>query len=126
MNDMSRLEKLQGRCVLVVEDEYIIAAELAQLLEEAGADVIGPVGTVADALNLIASNRNRIDGALLDINLHGERVYPVADALSEAGVGFVFLSGYDAMLLPKTYERVPRCEKPVDWVQLAIKLSGQI
>jgi CheY-like chemotaxis protein len=76
---------LRGRCLLVVEDEFMIALDLAQWLEELGMQVIGPAGSVSDALKLVEANAGRIDGALLDINLRGERVYPVADALAVRG-----------------------------------------
>jgi CheY-like chemotaxis protein len=119
-----RLDGLQGRCLLVVEDEYLIAADLARSLEDVGADVVGPAGSVEDALELVATDGKRLDGAVLDINLRGERVYRVADALAACGVPFVFTTGYDALAIPDAYAGVPICEKPVDKAVLARLLSS--
>jgi ActR/RegA family two-component response regulator len=106
--------RLQGRRLLVVEDDYFIAAELARSLERMGAEVVGPAGSVADALGLIESGEHPFDGAVLDIHLGDERVYPVADALAARRVPFVFLTGYDAVVIPEAYADATRCEKPVD------------
>jgi len=115
---------LVGRRLLVVEDEYMIATDLARSLEGLGVEVIGPVGSVEDALELVESDGDRLDGAVLDINLRGERVYPVADALVARGVPFVFTTGYDALVIPDAHAGAPRCEKPVDKMQLLRSLSG--
>lgn len=104
---------LQGRRLLVVEDDYFIAVELARSLERLGVDVVGPASSVSDAMKLI-EERAPLDGAILDIHLGDERVYPVAEALSERNVPFVFLTGYDAVVIPETYAGAPRCDKPVD------------
>lgn len=109
---------LKGHCLLVVEDEYLIAADLAASLESLGVEVIGPAASVREALSLVENNGGRLDGAVLDVNLHNERVYPVADLLTERGVPFVFATGYDAIAIPATYAWAPRCEKPVDTIQL--------
>jgi DNA-binding NtrC family response regulator len=105
---------LAGKRLLVVEDEYMIADDLACALEDAGAEVVGPAGTVEDALELVQLNRGRLDGAVLDVNLRDERVYPVADVLASRGVPFVLATGYDVASIPVAYARMPRCEKPVD------------
>ena len=121
---MAQPESLRGRCLLVVEDEYLIAVDLTASLESLGVQVIGPAASVEEALSLVDNNSDRIDGAVLDINLRNERVYPVADALSARGVPFVFTTGYDAVALPNSYDRAPRCEKPVDPAQLVRCLSN--
>src|SRR3954467_14286390 len=94
---MAQPESLRGRCLLVVEDEYLIAADLTASLESLGVEVIGPAASVEEALALVHNSSDRIDGAVLDINLRNERVYPVADVLIERGVPFVFTTGYDAV-----------------------------
>ena len=108
-------EALRG---LIVEDEYTIAADLACALEERGADVIGPAASIEDALELVGAQQ-QIDGAVLDINLRGERAYPVADALRARGVPFIFATGYDTWAIPAAYADVPRIEKPVSMRELA-------
>jgi CheY-like chemotaxis protein len=112
---------LQGRRLLIVEDEYLIAADLAGTLVNGGAEVIGPVGSVADALALISADAP--DGAVLDINLGEERAYSIADELRQRGVPFVFATGYDAWVIPEAYRDIPRCEKPVDTRVLARLLT---
>jgi DNA-binding NtrC family response regulator len=104
---------LGGRRLLLVEDDYLIAADLAASLAEMGALVIGPMSSIDDALDAIASS-DRIDAAVLDVNLNGQRIYPVADALREHDVPFVFTTGYEAEVLPPAYRAVPRCDKPID------------
>lgn len=115
-------EALRGRRLLIVEDEYTIAADLAHALADRGADVVGPVGSVADALALIAAEE-RLDGAVLDLNLRNDRVYAVADALVARGVPFVFATGYGREVIPDAYAQVPRCEKPVETSALAKQLA---
>lgn len=78
---------LAGRRILVVEDDYLLAESLNDLLVEAGINVVGPVGSVPDALSLVASGQ-AIDGALLDVNVRGQAVFPVADALMERACRF--------------------------------------
>ena len=101
-----------GKKVLVAEDDYFIAKGLVRHLAQAGAEVVGPVPTVAGAL--AALEDGGIDAAVLDINLRGDPVYPVADALLARGVPFVFATGYAATAIPERYAAVERFEKPVD------------
>jgi len=122
----SRPESLRGRRLLVVEDEYLIAADLTASLESLGVEVIGPAASVDEALFLVETNGGRLDGAVLDINLRDERVYPVADVLTARGVPFIFTTGYDAIALPNSYAGAPRCEKPVDKAQLVRWLSDPV
>jgi DNA-binding response OmpR family regulator len=96
--------------VLVVEDEPLIGMALADELEAAGALVLGPATSVESALTTVEQ-----DGplaAVLDVELCGELVTPVADALRARGVPFVFTTGYDSKMLPEEYLAVPRCMKP--------------
>ena len=121
---MAQPESLKGCCLLVVEDEYLIAADLTASLESLGVEVIGPAASVDEALSLVDKNSDRLDGAVLDINLGNERVYPVADVLTARGVPFVLTTGYDAVAVPTAYAAAPRCEKPVDKTQLVRWLSN--
>ena len=102
---------LTGRRVLLVEDDYFIAEELRRDFAKTGAEILGPVGRLDEALALIDKTAH-IDGAVLDIKLHDEMVYPVADALLERRVPFVFTTGYEKTVIPAPYANVRRCEKP--------------
>jgi CheY-like chemotaxis protein len=113
---------LQGRNILVVEDEYLIADDVCDALNDAGAVVLGPCATVEAAARLIA-DQPVIDGALLDINLAGTMVFGIADALVERGVPFAFATGYDRGSIPDRFAEVPRLEKPLRIAQVATVLG---
>lgn len=98
--------------VLLVEDEYLSALYLSDLLEERGMGVIGPCPDLATAFD--ALDGARPDAALLDVNLQGEEVYPLADRLVARGIPFAFTSGYGNAHLPARFATVDVCLKPVD------------
>ena len=105
--------KLQRKLrILLIEDDEVVALYVTALLEDAGFLVVGPVGRVAEALLLIDQQATTIDGAILDINLHGEFSYSVADGLVRCGIPFLFTTGYGAGSLDAAYSSHPRCEKP--------------
>jgi CheY-like chemotaxis protein len=116
---------LSGLRVLVVEDEFFIADDLLQALQEQGAQVLGPVQTKGQALALL-SGSEQIDFAVLDVNLHGETDFCVADALSARGIPFVMATGYTRETLPPRFRHVPYWEKPYDPTALARSLSTAI
>ncbi|WP_232630296.1 response regulator [Methylobacterium sp. Leaf118] len=120
---MNRSGLLDGRTVLVVEDEYFIADDMRRVFERNGAQVLGPVGSVDDALAVI-SESPRIDGAILDINLRETMVFPVAEALRARGVPFVFATGYEETAIPPHLRDAVHCEKPVEATRLAEILFG--
>lgn len=97
--------------ILIVEDEYLIAEQLHLELEGEGAIVLGPLASVDEALAAITSG-DRIDGAVLDVNLQGEAVFPAAELLMRRNVPVVFTTGYDAGAIPAAFQHVARCEKP--------------
>ena len=113
---------LRGRRVLVVEDEYFVADDLGRALTQLGAEVLGPVATREEAFELLSTGE-RIDLAVLDINLQGESVFPVVDTLIEQGVPFLFATGYDQASVPGRYQHVPCWEKPFDPHTLARALA---
>jgi CheY-like chemotaxis protein len=113
MND-THAPALRGRRLLVVEDDYFIAADIVRTLEAIGVEVVGPAGGVRDALDLIRGAVAPLDAALLDIHLGNERVFPVADELIERAVPYIFVTGYDRVVIPEAYATAPRCEKPLD------------
>ncbi|WBH16319.1 response regulator [Sphingomonas radiodurans] len=114
---------LAGRTVLVIEDDYFIAEDMACQLAANGAEIIGPAASVDAAMALIEQTE-RIDGAVMDINLQGLMAWPIADALLKRGVHFVFATGYDSASIPARYAEIIRCEKPADPNSTAKALFG--
>ncbi len=98
--------------VLVLEDEWMIADQIAQALDEGGYAVLGPVGRVEQAMQLMAGER--VDAAVLDINLHNDRSYRLAAELCRRAIPFAFLSGYSDFDLPAEFCDRPLMQKPVD------------
>ncbi|MEX2642528.1 MAG: response regulator [Acetobacterales bacterium] len=115
---------LTGRNVLIIEDEYFLAEELATAFRESGAVVVGPVATVSQALAAL-EDCDSLDAAVLDVNLRGASVYPVADALLERHVPFVFATGYDESELDVRFAEVPHCLKPIDIARVKQALFGR-
>lgn len=105
---------LEGRRILVVEDDYLVALTVVELLEDVGAEVVGPVSTADEAVALVTAGDIAIDAAILDVNLDGETSFPVADALAERNVFFVFATGYGGAVLGDHYRHYPRCQKPFE------------
>ncbi len=116
---------LKGCRILVAEDEYLLAEELSEELRDSGAVVLGPAPTVTRAFALV-EQQPELDGAVLDVNLGGEPVYPVADMLIERGVPVVFTTGYDRATLPERFASVTKCEKPISLSQIAAAISRAI
>ena len=106
------MTRLNGRRVLVVEDEALVAMLVEDALLEAGATVLGPSATVAEALALLQTETP--DVAVLDLNLAGETSTPVADALAARSIPFVVATGYGADGLPPGHAKVPVLAKPYD------------
>lgn len=102
---------LHHRHIPVVEDEYMLAYDMQADLEAAGAVVIGPEPSVMQALSRI-DHEDRIDAALIDLNLRGEMAFPVADALTARHIPFLFASGYDDSAIGDRYPGVDMCNKP--------------
>lgn len=99
-----------GRRVLVVEDESLVAMLLETILEDMGCEPVGPAATVEEGLQLAAAEQ--VDAALLDVNVAGRQVFPVAEALRERGVPFVFSTGYGEGGLPDEWRGHPTLQKP--------------
>ena len=115
---------MNPKIVLVVEDEFLVALDMETILGEAGFDVLGPTGSVAEALRLIATHQP--DAALLDNNLNGESAGEVAAALREHSVPFAFVSGNGRESLPAAFADVRLVRKPYDaarLVEAAISLT---
>ena len=101
---------IRGLRVLVVEDEYLIALMIAEILEQAGYEVVGPVSSLDSALKL--GHPHNMDSGLLDVNLNGEMVYPLADKLDSFNLPYVFVTGYGAVKLPERFRERPVLAKP--------------
>jgi PAS domain S-box-containing protein len=111
-HDVAPVEVGPRRRILLVEDEILIAMAMVQTLGYLDFDVIGPFATVNDAI--AAVEREVIDAAILDINLAGEMVYPVATALQARNVPFVFMTGYGTEAVTGPFPQAPVFQKPID------------
>jgi CheY-like chemotaxis protein len=112
----------EGYRFLLVEDDYLTAYEAADALKELGAEIVGPVSRLAEALDLI-DHGAQLDGALLDVSLNGEVVYPAAAMLKMRQVPFVFVTGYESPVLPPSYRSATVFSKPAKWAEIATHLS---
>lgn len=103
----------QGKKILVVEDDFIVAFDMQTLLEEQGAEVLGPAASVREAQAILAVETPQ--AAVLDVNLNGEFVFPLLDQLRAKGVQFLFATAYadDDRLFPESTRHVPKLAKPV-------------
>lgn len=120
----ARRSSIDGFRFLVVEDDYIMATEASERLLFLGAEVVGPVPSISAALELIKQN-NGLDGALLDVNLDGDMVYPVAGMLRIKKVPFAFVTGYEQSVLPPPYRSTAVFVKPTDWGHVAAQVAGK-
>jgi CheY-like chemotaxis protein len=113
-----------GRRVLLVEDEYLLADRIAREFARLGIETIGPTSTVKRALDLVKRG-GHLDGAVLDIRLRDDLVFPVAEALRARGIPFVFATGYDEQTIPDQYRDVAHLHKPLDPAQVLRALFSQ-
>jgi DNA-binding response OmpR family regulator len=112
--------RLEDMRILIAEDEFFVGIQLEEDLRSAGCSILGPFRTLEMATQ--ASRRERFDLAILDINLNGNMVYPLADELSARGVPLIFLSGYISANLPERFRRSPQIAKPHDPAALLKKI----
>lgn len=106
-------QHFSGRRLLIVEDEWLLALELQRIIEHLGATVVGPVGTVEAALQLLSDTLP--DAALLDVNLREHRATLVAEACRDRGVPFVLVTGYGRLQLEEpVLQSALRVQKPFD------------
>jgi CheY-like chemotaxis protein len=103
-------QTLAGRRVLVVEDEVAISLLLEDMLLDIGCEVVGPAGRLSAAAEL--ASKEQLDFAVLDVNLAGQPIYPVAEALAARGVPFVFSTGYGSAGIEEPYRNRPVLQKP--------------
>jgi CheY-like chemotaxis protein len=103
-------EALAGRRVLVVEDSPVVAEATDQMLCDMGCVVVGPATTMAPALEM--AGEERLDAALVDLNIRGGKAFPVLKILNERGIPFLLASGYADWSMPEEWQDRPRLAKP--------------
>jgi DNA-binding response OmpR family regulator len=102
-----------GRRVLVVEDEFLVSLLTIDTLESVGCEIVGPAACIAEAAQLAQSES--LDAAVLDVNVGGELIWPVAEELQRRGVPFLFLSATTQLaVFPPPFAAVPRLDKPME------------
>ena len=117
---------LQGRCILVVEDEYYLADHFQSIVESAGGLVVGPYDSVAQVLDYLAGDAVELDGASLDVTLLDGKVYPVADRLTALRIPFLFASGGARDDIPACFADAQLVRKPLspdDLVDALLRLG---
>jgi DNA-binding response OmpR family regulator len=102
---------IPGNRIMIVEDEALVAMALRQSLDEMGFSVLGPFSRITEALAALRSNH--IDAAVLDVNLGGELVYPLADVLAASQVPFIFVTGYGSEEVDRRFAGIPVLQKPI-------------
>jgi DNA-binding response OmpR family regulator len=121
---MSAQTGLAGRRILLVEDEALVAMLLETVLEDENCIMVGPYSDLVSAQE--AARREVVDAAVLDVNLAGQMVFPVAEVLAERGVPFVLLSGYGTRALPENRPDWPVCNKPFKTEELVSMLRRMV
>lgn len=113
---------LAGRRILVVEDDFYLADDTERALRAAGAEVVGPIPRSSLAVAALADDG--VDAAVVDINLGEGPSFALADALKRAGVPFVFVTGYDEVLIPKRLADIATVQKPADMRAVVRAVAG--
>ena len=115
---------LEGKTILLLEDDYYLASDACEILKDAGAKVVGPFGRGEDALD--ALNRCQVDAGVIDINLGTGPEFQVAEALQERGIRFIFATGYGEGVVPPALSGVHRLEKPFKASELLSAMSAAL
>jgi CheY-like chemotaxis protein len=113
---------MTSKRILVVEDEYLIRMLLEDMLSDLGYTIAAAVGTIAEASKVAASAE--FDVAILDVNVDGQEIFPVADILASRSKPFVFVTGYGERSLPEPYRNRPTLQKPFQSDDLKKKLAA--
>jgi CheY-like chemotaxis protein len=117
--------ELRGLRVLLLEDEALVSMLLEAMLEQMGCEVVGPAMRVAQAIALALTDPPP-NVAILDVNVHGETAFPVADVLRERDIPFMFASGYGGAALPEAWSGTPVLQKPFTSLQLSEALRSSL
>ena len=110
-----------GRRIFVVEDEFLIRMLLEDMLTDLGYELVGVAGRVDEAAEM--AQTKEFDLAILDVNLDGQDVYPVADLIGKRGLPFMFVTGYGGRGLPDNYRNRPTLQKPFQLDELKRMLA---
>ncbi|WP_108396139.1 response regulator [Devosia submarina] len=113
---------LNGKRIVVVEDDFVLATDICRSLRDLGATVLGPAPTPFYAMHLIG--RKKIDAAVLDVRLHGTTVFEVADMLRDQGVPIIFATASDRKSMPNRFRESPLLEKPFDRKKLVNEIHA--
>ena len=113
-----------GCSVFLVEDEVMIRMMVADMLEELGHSVAAEAGEIGEAVKLVQSTE--FDLAILDVNLNGQTIGPVADVLAARGKPFVFSTGYGETGLPEAHRDRPMLKKPFQMDGLSAMLESAL
>lgn len=124
MTGPSTSVSLQGKRILVAEDDALVYMLLDEMLTELGCAIVGPATRVKDAIALAADGT--LDGAILDINLGGTSSYAVADKLAERRIAFAFLTGYGADVVRAEYRERLILQKPISMAELTQAITDVV
>lgn len=124
MTDAAPPARLRGKKVFVVEDEALISMLFEDILGELDCEVVGPALNLKQALEL--ARTADMDAAVLDVNLGGDPIFPVAEILASRGVPLVFSSGYGASGLPERWRSEPTLPKPFTTDEVAAVLHALV
>lgn len=106
-----------GHSILIMEDDYLQAADLEGLVRSERGHPIGPAASLDEGLEIVR-RAGRIDCAIVDINLRGQLVYPLVERLQRRSTPIIFVSGYDRSAIPARFADIPLCQKPVQMQEL--------
>jgi CheY-like chemotaxis protein len=120
----NKLQNFSGVRVLVVEDEFAVLLLVEDMLNELGCTIVGTATRLSDALTL--AGKAECDAAILDVNLNGENVGPVAEALDGRGIPMVFSTGYGKSGLEPRWRERPVLQKPYRLEEFAAALSAAL
>lgn len=126
MSMTSRTSTLQDLRVLIVEDETLVAMLLEDMLVDEGCKIAGVAPRLAASLDIIGKAPDSFDVAILDVNVAGEPVFPVAEALAAADKPFVFATGYGNAGLPATWRHRPTIQKPFGQAEVASAIAAAV
>ena len=116
---------LQGAKVLVLEDETLVSMMVEDMLMDLGCEIVGPFARLDQAITAVNAGA-QVDLALLDVNLGGERSFPLAEILAEKGVPFVFTTGYDESGMPDPWRGRPSLRKPFMMHEMSTVLKSAL